>query len=106
MDNQIRCSGTSLHCGMPNTANACSRDLGDHLSMIKAAIVLVQVGDGAWDVNAKLNYIIRSAMYFGEVMVLKRNSSGINEKSGTYDHFPAFLKLMLSLTELAAKDVV
>ena len=106
MDKQIGCSGTNLHCSMPNTGNACPRDLGGHLSMIKAALVLVQVGHGAWGVNAKLNYIIQSAIYFGEVMVLKRNSSGINEEFGTYDHYPAFLKLMLFLTELAAKEVV
>ena len=106
MDNQIGCSGTNLHCSISNTANACPRDLGDYLGIIHAALVLAQVGHGAWGVNAKLYYIIRSAKYFGKVMVLKRNTSGINEKSGTYHHYPAFLKLMLSLTELAEKEVV
>ena len=67
---------------------------------------MAEVGDGAWEVNPRLYAIITGLKGFGELMALKRNSGGMNENSETYDRYPAFLKVMICLTELTAKEVV
>ena len=106
MGAQIGFNGTDLRYSMSATASARHIDLGDNMRIVKVALVMAQVEDGAWEVNRRLFAIIPGLKGFGEVMALKRNSGGMNEKSETYDHYPAFLKVMISLTELTAKEVV
>ena len=106
MGAQIGFTGTDLRRSISGTDTARPRDLGVNMDNLKAALVMAQLGDGTWEIYARLYPMISDLEGFIEVTALKRNSSGINEKSGTYDHYPAFLKVMLSLTELAAKEVV
>ena len=106
MGDQIGFSGTDLRHSMSGKATMRHRDLGGNLGIAKAALVVAQVGDDAWEVNPRLCAIILGPKGFSEVLALKRNSVRMNEKSRTYYHCLSLLKAMISLTELAAKEVV
>ena len=106
MGAQVGFNSTDPGRSTSGTATARPRNLAVNMFNLKAALVIAQLGDGNWGIYARLYLMVSGLEGFGEVMALKRNSSGINEKSGTYDHYPAFLKVVLSLTEQAAKEVV
>ena len=106
MGDQIGFSGTDLRHSMSGKATMRHRDLGGNLGIAKAALVVAQVGDDAWEVNPRLCAIILGPKGFSEVLALKSNCVRMNEKSRTYYHYLSLLKAMISLTELAAKEVV
>ena len=71
-----------------------------------AARHVFQVCENALVVIASLYVIMLSHRAFGEVMAHTRNNGGMNEKFGTYDQYPAFLKRVKSLTEIAPKEIL
>ena len=77
-----------------------------NLGIAKAALVVAQVEDGAREVNPRLCAILLGPTGLSEALAFKRNSVRMNEKSRTYYYYLALLNVIISLTELAAKEVV